>query len=117
MKETDNKVLLKSYVTYSKGNGGELRDYIALDKNDTETLKSYYDDIYGDFDSFLKGETITLATYGDWDEPTGGEMFLVAYEQALEIISDEFNHQMDELNKAFGIKIEDYLTTTKNVNM
>lgn len=117
MKETENKVLLKSYVTYAKGSGGELRDYVVLDKNDIETLKSYYDDIvgddvWGDFDSFLKGETITWATYGDWDEPTGGEMFLVTYEQELDSISNGFSRQIKELNKAFGVKIEDYLTTT-----
>ena len=96
----------------------KMKTYCVHEK----TLKSYYDntigdDVCGDFDSLLNGETISWAIYGDWDDPTGGEMFLVTYEQELESISDGFNRQMNELNKAFGIKVEDYVTTTKNVNM
>lgn len=104
-----SKVLLKSYVTYAKGNGRELRDYVVLDINDEKTLKSYYDntigdDVCGDFDSLLNGEKVTWAIYGDWDDPTGGEMFLVSYKQEAQSILNEFNYQMKELNKAFGIK-------------
>lgn len=110
MKETINKVLIKTYVTYGKGRGRELLYYDVFDKNDTEKIKNYYDqvvgeDVYGDFDSLLKGETVRWKYYGDWDDPTGGEMCLVSYEQEAKSILDGFNAQMKELNRAFGIKI------------
>ena len=109
MEATTNKVLLKSYRTYAKSAGEELWTYTVLDRDDIETLRSYYDDeigedVEGDFESFLNGETIYWSICDDWDSPTGGYMYLVSYAEELETITNEYNRQLANLDKEFGIK-------------
>ena len=109
MEATKNKVLLKAYDTYGKLTGDELVEYVVLDRDDEDTLRDYYDDLIGedvegDFESFLNGETIYWSIYDEWDSPTGGYMYIVSYAEELETITNEYNRQLTNLNKKFGIK-------------
>ena len=111
MEATTNKVLLKSYRTYAKSTGEELWTYTVIDRDDTETLRSYYDDevgedVEGDFESFLNGETIYWSIYDEWDSPTGGYMYLTTAEEETERLLKEFQAEISRLNKAFNIKEE-----------
>ncbi len=112
MEATTNKVLLKSYRTYAKSAGEELWTYTVIDRDDIETLRSYYDDevgedVVGDFESFLNGETISWSVYDEWDSPTGGYMYLTTEEEETERLLKEFQWKIARLNKVFRSEVEE----------
>lgn len=104
------KKLFEVYVTYGKNSGEELRESWIAEDTPEERLKAlenecgWADEWFDDPVDFEDGkiDTISFSTYGDWDDPTGGYLQVISYEEKREELADEYDREVRRLKKLFG---------------
>lgn len=104
---SNDKLLVRIYSTYGKGDGEELCE--QYDINDTkEERQDVVDSVsFGrsyDAEGFIEGRLDEFAfdRYGgDWDEPTGGYVVAYTRDGLIESIKSEAQREIDRINKLF----------------
>lgn len=90
------KLLVSEYVSFGKGDGQELRDRYVINNTPEERQEIidniYYNETYDSEEEFVNGKS-DMFQYdrygGDWDEPTGGFIFVETKEQAIKRIDEK----------------------------
>lgn len=104
------KKLFEVYVTYGKGDGGELRESWVAEDTPEERLKALenecgwadeWDEDPVEFED-SQIDTIGFSTYGDWDDPTGGCLQVRSYEEKRDELADKYDKEVKRLKKQFG---------------
>lgn len=104
---SNDKLLVRIYFTYGKGDGEELCEQYVI--NDTREERQdvvdsvYFDESYG-VEGFVEGEDNEFDFYrygGDWDEPTGGHVVAYTRDGLIESIKSEAQREIDRINKLF----------------
>lgn len=102
------KLLVSEYVFYGKGDGERFRGmYIIDDTSEAreELIESiYYDDAYDSEEDFIDGEINTFSYGkhgGDWDDPTGGYITVSTKEDAINIIRERAEDEINRIEQLF----------------
>lgn len=109
------KVLVEVYFTYGKQDGRELHESYVT--NDTAGLREELYDywtgwstyVLSNADAFKNGETNELlvdVSGGDWDDPTGREIYITSYATKREEIERQYKRDLEILNKQFEEEAE-----------
>lgn len=104
-----NKVVIEHYVTFGKGEGGELRDtLVGADSPEfrQEAVDStFYSDDYTHLDNFLTGQENTFLygkDGGDWDDPTGGYLVVHTRKEMLNAAAEQFLKEYSRIEQLFS---------------
>lgn len=108
------KKLFEIYVTYAKDSGEELHSSWVAEDTPEERLKAledecgWADEWDEDPADFEEGEisTIGFSTYGDWDDPTGGYLRVVSYDDKMRELQAEYLSHSRAVKKLFGKEID-----------
>ena len=103
-----NKVLVKIFYTYGKGDGEKLDDQFIIE--DTEEKR---EEILEDLNTeniseeekerFIKGieDYIYFDIHDDWDSPTGCVVEIATYEKEKTTIENIYKDNIEKLNEMF----------------
>lgn len=108
------KKLFEVYVTYGKDSGQELYSSWLAEDTPEEREKAVQEETYWSDDwldspeQFVDGgtDTIRFASWGDWDDPTGGWLQVQSYEEKLEDLASEYDKEVKRLKKQFAKEID-----------
>lgn len=108
------KKLFEIYVTYGKGSGEELDKSWVAEDTPEERLKAledgcvWADEWDEDPADFEEGQisTIGFSSYGDWDDPTGGYLRVVSYNDKMGELQSEYLSHSRAVKKLFEKEID-----------
>ena len=105
------KVLVEIYRTYGKGDGEELSERYVIEDTPEEregVLESlWYDESYDSREDFINGTTDVFdfdCHGGDWDDPTGGYIYIYTKEDAIKRSQAVAEREINEIEALFSRK-------------